>query len=189
MDENTVNKNTESAETTPNAAETTPSTESEEIKRLKAELARQKAATDKASKEAADFKKQARALQSEDERRKAEQDEVNATRDARLAELEKQAATSTISKRLLSFVGDESVADQVAGFLYGAEDTDGAIDAISKAWAAKEKALRLEYSKIPAPAAGDGAPTTTKEQIQSMTYMQRLEFARKFPETYKKLIE
>ena len=106
-----------------------------------------------------------------------------------LAELRKRFAVAETSKKVMGFVGDEATANSVAEYLYGAEDVDAALTAISKAWTAKEKALRLEYGKIPAPGVGgsDG-PSVTKEQLDTMTYTQRLEFATKNPEYYNKLM-
>ena len=64
---------------------------------------------------------------------------------------------------------DEQTATAIAELMYGAEDADAAIDAISKAWTAREKALRLEYGKIPAPGIGnsDGV-SLTKEEIMKI---------------------
>ncbi len=126
-----------------------------EIERLKAESAKHKAAFDKASSEAASWKKQARSLQTEDERRKAEQEESTAALQAELEALRKQNAVANISRQIMSFIGDEKTATTVAESLYGATNIDAAVDAIGKAWALKEKQLRLEYSKISAPGAGE----------------------------------
>lgn len=126
-----------------------------ELKRLQAEMAKQKNALDNATKEAAAYKKQLRAKQTTEEAEAEAAKEREEARDKELNELRKKFAVSDISKRVLTFLGDEKTADDVAGALYGADDVDAAINAFSKAWAAKEKALRLEFSKIPAPAGGD----------------------------------
>lgn len=125
-----------------------------ELKRLQSELAKQKNALDNATKEAASYKKQLRAKLSAEEQEAEAAKERQEAMEKELAELRKQSAMGSISKRVLTFIGDEKAADSVAEALYGAEDIDAAIDAISKAWAAKEKALRLEFSRIPPPAAG-----------------------------------
>lgn len=126
-----------------------------ELKRLQAEMAKQKNALDNATKEAAAYKKQLRAKQTNEEAEAEAAKEREEARDKELNELRKKFAVADISKRVLTFLGDEKTADDVAGALYGAEDVDAAIDAFNKAWSAKEKALRLEFSKIPAPAGGD----------------------------------
>ena len=173
--ETTVTENTENTEV--NEVE---QNENPEIAKLKAELAKQKAALDKATKEAGDAKKALRAKQSAEEAAAEEAKEAAEARDKELAELRKKFAVAETSKKVMGFVGDEQTASAVAEYLYGAEDIDAALAAFNKAWTAKEKALRLEYGKIPAPGVGSGEGSTiTKAQLDAMTYTQRLEFATK----------
>lgn len=132
--------------------EATP--ESAELARLKAENARQKAAMDKAASEAAEYKKQLRAKQSAEEQAAAEAEERQKAIEEELAALRKEKAMALISKKAFAVVGDEKVSAEMAECLCGAEDPEGALDAFSKAWTAKEKALRAEFGKIASPAAG-----------------------------------
>ena len=167
----------------------TESTESPEIAKLRAELAKQKAALDKATKEAGDAKKALRAKQSAEEAAAEEAKEAAEARDKELAELRKRFAVAETSKKVMGFVGDEQTANSVAEYLYGAEDVDAALTAIQKAWTAKEKALRLEYGKIPAPGVGSGEGTTiTKAQLDAMSYTERVGFANKYPDEYEKIM-
>lgn len=183
---------TETGETTPaveTGTESTEPQESQELAKLRAEMARQKAALDKATKEAGDYKKQLRARQSAEEVAAEEKRAQDEARDAELADLRKRFAVAEISKKVLGFVGDEKVSNSVAEYLYGAEDADAAVAELNKAWTAREKALRLEYGKIPAPGVGAGdGPTITKEQLDAMNYMDRLEFANKHPDEYARLV-
>lgn len=133
----------------------TPDETAAELKRLQAEFIKQKNALDSATKEAATYKKQLRAKLSAEEQEAEAAKEREEARDKELNELRKKFAVADISKRVLTFLGDEKTADTVADALYGAEDIDAAIDAFNKAWAAKEKTLRLEFSKPTLPAAGD----------------------------------
>ena len=167
----------------------TEATDNAELAKLRSELAKQKAALDKATKEAAESKRALRAKQSAEEAASEEAKEAAEARDKELAELRKKFAVAEISKKVMGFLGDEPTASTVADYLYGAEDVDAALTAIQKAWTAKEKALRLEYGKIPAPGVGgaDG-PMLTKEQLDGMTYVQRVEFATKHPDEYAKLM-
>ena len=149
--------------------ETAEAKESAELTRLKAEMAKQKAALDKATKEAAEAKRSLRAKQSAEE---VAQEEAKAQHEALMQELEtlrKEKSVAAMTAKIVPFVGDNDVSAQIAEYLYGAEDADAALTAIQKAWTAKEKALRLEYGKIPAPGAGgaDG-PLITKEQLDSI---------------------
>lgn len=144
----------------------TVETENPEITRLKAELAKAKAATDKATKEAGDYKKQLRAKQTAEEAKAEEEAESRAAIEKELADLRKEKIVANTSKRIFTFTQDEEQATAIAELLYGAEDADGAIDAISKAWAAKEKALRLEFGRIPKPGVGGGEGSSlTKSDI------------------------
>ena len=176
-------------ETTEAEVETVETEENPELSKLKAELAKQKAALDKATKEAAESKRALRAKQSAEEAAAEEAKEAAEARDKELAELRKKFAVAETSKKVMGFVGDEATANTVAEYLYGAEDVDAALTAFQKAWTAKEKALRLEYGKIPAPGVGgsDG-PTMTKAQLDGLNYMDRLRFANEHPDEYNKLM-
>lgn len=180
--ETTVDTNTE-PETTENGSDNA------ELSKLKAELAKQKAALDKATKEAAESKRALRAKQSAEEVAAEEAKALQQSMQEELEQLRKEKAVSVITAKAMTFVGDNDTAAQVAEYLYGAEDADAALTAIQKAWTAKEKALRLEYGKIPSPGVGgsDG-PSLTKDQLNAMNYMQRIEFANKHPDEYEALM-
>lgn len=160
-----------------------------EMAKLKAEMARLKAANDKLAKENADKTKQIRAKQSAEEAAAEEAREQQEAQAKELAELRKKFAVAETSRKVMGFVGDETAANEVAEYLYGAEDVDAALALISKSWTAKEKALRLEYGKIPAPGVGasDG-PTLTKEQLDGMSYKDRVKFAREHANEYNQLM-
>lgn len=163
--------------------------ESVELSRLKAEMAKQKAALDKATKEAGDYRKQLRAKQTAEE---AAAEEAKAQQDALMQELEtlrKERAVAATTAKIMPLIGDNDIAVQVAEYLYGAEDVDSALAAIQKAWTAKEKALRLEFGKIPAPGTGsaDGA-MITKEQLDAMNYVDRVKYKQMHPEEYNKIM-
>ena len=183
---------TAAAETAGTEAETeaeTKAAESAEIARLKAEMAKQKAALDKATKEAGDIKKQLRAKQTAEE---AAAEEAKAQQDAMRQELEtlrKERTVAATTAKVIPLVGNNEAAGKIASYLYGAEDAEAALDELQRAWTAKEKALKLEYSKIPAPAAGgSNGPTVTREQLDAMKYMDRAKFANEHPEEYAKLM-
>lgn len=136
-----------------------------QLEQLKAELARQKAAVDKATHEASDYKKAmneakkqltAKMTQAEiDEANKKEAEEKQA---ARLAELEKEVARTKTSKSVMAKLGvNEEEAGKIAEYMIGCEDIDNALLLIQKTWEAKEKALRIEFGKIPGPGAGGGS--------------------------------
>lgn len=122
-----------------------------QLKKLQEELVKEKNKSDTFAKEAAENRKALRATKSAEEQRAEEEKERQEAIEAELKSLRKQSAMANISKKVLTFVGDEEVSNTVAEYLYGAEDIDAAITAINKAWVAKEKKLRMEYGKIPAP--------------------------------------
>lgn len=179
----------ETVDTSP-AAETSATDEEEsELARLRAEIARQKVALDKATKEAATAKRSLRAKQSEEEIAAEEKRIQDEARDAELADLRKRFAVAEMSKKAMGIFGNEETATKIAENLYGAEGVDAVLAEIGKAFTAREKALRLEYGKITAPGVGgsDG-PTITKEQLDSMTYVERVKFANENPDEYNKLM-
>ena len=166
-----------------------PVPENAEIARLKAELAKARAATDKATREAGDFRKQLRARQTAEEAAAEAEKERQEAIEKELAELRKERAVANSSKRVMTFVNDEQIATSIAEALYGAADIDLAIDVISKAWAAREKALRMEFGKVPAPGIGaTEGPSITQEQLAKMTFRERVEFSQKHPQEYNALM-
>ena len=176
---------------TPESEPNTPDVGSEnaELAKLKAEFAKQKAALDKATKEAAESKRALRAKQSAEEVAAEEAKALQQSMQEELEQLRKEKAVAATTAKIMPLVSDGDVAAQIAEYLYGADDVDAALTAIQKAWTAKEKALRLEYGKIPAPGVGgsDG-PSLTKNQLDKMNYMERIEFANKHPEEYEALM-
>lgn len=190
--ETNINTETETTETLENVNTDQDSEQGDsnaELAKLRAEFAKQKAALDKATKEAGDAKKALRARQSVEEQAAEAQKEELATLKQQLEELTKERTVAVTSKSVFAFVQDEAAANTIANALYGANDVDAALSALGKAWAAKEKQLKLEYGKVPAPGAGgtDG-PTITKAQLDQMKYTDRLEFANKYPDEYSKLM-
>lgn len=126
-----------------------------QLEQMKADMARQKAALDKATKEAGDAKKALKAKMTQEEIDAANKAEAEEKAAARLAELEKEVARAKSTKSVMSKLGvDEDSAGDIAECLAGCEDVDNALLLIKKAWDAKEKALKLEYGKIPGPGAG-----------------------------------
>lgn len=180
---------TETQPETETTQETEVSTESTELARLRAEMAKQKAALDKATKEAAESKRALRAKQSAEEIAQEEAKTLQEAMKAELEQLRKEKAVAATTAKIMPLVSDSDVAGQIAEYLYGAEDVDAALTAIQKAWTAKEKALRLEYGKIPAPGAGgsDG-PTITREQLDGMKFPDRVKFMKDHPDEYERLM-
>ena len=185
-----TNPTAEDPKTENKPTQTEPSPElATELAKLRAELAKANSKNDQLAKENAEQKKAIRAKQSAEEIAAEEKRIADEARDKELADLRKRFAVAESSKKVMSFVSDESAASQIAEYLYGAEDADAAIDAFNKAWIAREKALRLEYGKIPAPGiGGSDGPTMTKEQLDAMSYIDRADYASKYPNEYNRLM-
>ena len=140
-------------------AEHTETTEPEqtgdnELLKLRTETAKLKAAMDKAAKEAAEYKRQLRAKQSAEEIAAEEKRIADEAKDKELEDLRKAFAVAGIEKRVMALGGDSEASSRIAEMLYGANDIEAALGEIQKIWTAREKALRLEYGKIPAPGVG-----------------------------------
>lgn len=126
-----------------------------EIARLNAEIAKQKAAIDKATKEAADAKRNLKAKMSAEEIAAKEKEEADEAQKQRIAELEKQVAKTSTVKSVMGKLGiGEDAASDLADALYGAADIENALLEIQKAMQIRETALRKEYGKITGPGAG-----------------------------------
>lgn len=138
----------------------------DEIAALRAEIARQKEAINKATREAADFKRQLRAKQSAEEIAAEEQRVADEAKENELSELRREMAQIKTVKSVMVKLGtSEEVSTRIAERLYGAEDTEAALDEIRAAWAAKEKALRMEFGKIPAPGAGGSQDGNDEDKV------------------------
>lgn len=141
---------------------------SAELAKAKADYAKLKAALDKATKEAGDARKALRAKQTAEEiaaEEKKAQDEAQAKE---IEELRREVARAKTVKNVMAKLGtDEEVSGKISEYLYGAEDIENALTEIQRAWVAKEKALRLEYGKVPPPGAGgaNGEDVETQKAI------------------------
>ena len=190
MAEDIINTNDTAPETNePEQSEATEKEPSVDVNKLRAELARMKAAMDKAAKEAGDAKKALRAKQTAEEAAAEEQKEQREAMEKELAQLRKESNVAKVSKKVFTIVQDEAMANDIANYLYGAEDTDAALDAFAKAWKARENKLRIEYGKVPPPGVGSSTGVSvTKEQFDSMTLTEKSKFYTEHPDEYNRLI-
>jgi len=178
MDENT---NIQTPETTDNAfqpeVKATPTTENEpttavdaeeQLQKLLVENAKLKRAMDKASSEAADYKKKYNATLSEKEKADLEKAEAQAARDLRLAELERENSIHKFTEQFLDLGYDKASAIEAA-----TAQVDGDVDALFKLQkkVIDEKVLAKEqemYKSIPRAKTGTYA-SMTKEQIMAIS--------------------
>ena len=151
------------------------------------EVARLKAAVDKATSEAAGYKKQLRERMSEEEAAKAKAAEDMASV---MAELENLRAEKAVSEYTAQFMGigyDEALAKATTQAIQKG-DMAAMFKNHAKFVVEQEKALRAELLKgTPAPPAGDGAKGVTKEMFSKMTLLEKQKFAQENPEQYKEI--
>lgn len=173
---------------------TDESTSKKETGISQAEYAKLKAALDKATSEAASFKKQLREKKTEEERRQEDELEKRQAMENELATLKRDKSISVISRCVSSFTGQNVDTNSIAESVHDAGSIEEAVDIlmaeITKAWQAREKQLKIEYGRLSPPAAGsDEPPALTQQQFDSMGYKERSEILSKYPDMYKKFTE
>ena len=136
-----------------------------QLEQLKADMAKQKQALDAATSEAAKYKKELRTKQTQEEIDAANKKEAEEKQLAHLAELEKKVAKAENTKAVMGKLSvDEETAGKIAESLIGCENVDNALLLIKQAWDAKEKALKIEFGKIPPPGAGGSSEEDAEEK-------------------------
>lgn len=146
-----------------------------------------KSALDKATSEAAGFKKQLRERMTEEEAAKAKAAEDMASI---MAELDRYRTKDAINEYTVQFLGlgyDEKLAKSTAEALHKGDMTvmfkNHALFV-----AEREKAMKAELLKsTPTPPAGDGDKGITKEAFQKMTLAEKQKFATENPDAYKEI--
>ncbi|MBO7273700.1 MAG: hypothetical protein J6V22_02475 [Clostridia bacterium] len=146
-----------------------------------------KATFDKASSEAASYKKQLREKQSDEEAKAAKEAEEKASLIARLEELEHEKAVSGYMSSYLGMGYDEKIAKSSAEAL--AKGDMATVFANQKIHNEnREKALRAELLKeTPPPAGGKPDGGMTLEKFKKLSSQERYEFSVANPEEYKTL--
>src|SRR5699024_1689667 len=141
----------------------------------KAEQARLKLASDKASKEAAGYKKQLQARMSAQEQEDAAKAEAEQAKDARIQELESKFRTMEYSKRYMGMGMDEKSAEAIAELTGELSDVDKFfltlgkfVQAVQKKSAddAVQKAIK-DYPEIMA-GTGDKGTSLSVEKAKSL---------------------
>lgn len=190
MEENKETMNTENVENTDTKDSTDTTSLEEQLKALMIENAKLKKATDKASSEAASFKKQLREKQSADEIALQEKAEREAERELQFQELLKENQVNKLEKNFLALGYTEQEAHEASIAQYEG-DTDVLFKIQSSVQARMIKDKEAEWLKSrPDVMAGVGSEetTVTKEQFNNMTFAEKVQFKSKYPETYRKFM-
>lgn len=151
-----------------------------EIARLQAEMAKQKTALDKATHEASVANKAVKAKDAElkakmtaEEIAAKEKEEADTKAAQELDELRREVAKAKTVKSVMGKLSmDEETAGEMADSLYGAANIENALLLFQKIWTAKEKALRMEFGRIPAP--GTGGSSEDKETQEALRLAKEL---------------
>lgn len=142
---------------------------------------------DKATSEAAGYKKQLRERMSEEEARAAKDAEDRAAIQKELEELRAEKIVGQHTAKFLGLGYDEKLARETATALASGEH-ETVFRNHAKFLADREKALRAEILKAtPTPPAGDGAVKKTKDDLKKMTLAEKQQFFRENPEQYKEI--
>lgn len=143
-----------------------------------------KAVFDKTATEAADYKKQLRAKQSDEEAKAAKEAEEKAALMARLEELEREKTVGTYTTSYLALGYDEKTAKATAEAL--AKGDMATVFANHKTLIEnREKALRAELLKqTPPPASGKPDEGMTLEKLRKMSPKERYDYSVSNPEEY-----
>ena len=181
-----------SEQTTGASEEKTPTVEElmAQLANERAEKEKYKNASDKASSEAAQFKKQLRSKQTAEEQEaeaKAEAEKIQAEKFEKMSkELNHIKAVNAYQKTISEEKNIETLIDAVA-------DADHAMisSVIENEVQKRVKDAKAEWLKSRPPVnAGTGEESTiTQEQFNKMNYHERVEFKSKNPELYKKFTE
>lgn len=144
-----------------------------------------KESLDKATSEAANYKKQLRERMSAEEAEKEKAAEDMATVMAELETLRTEKAVSEYTAQFLALGYDETLAKNTAAALQKGEMAVLFANH-AKFVAGREKALKAELLKdTPTPPAGEGNKGVTKEDYSKMTLAEKAQFAAENPEQYK----
>jgi hypothetical protein len=148
-------------------------------------VAQIKATADKASSEAASYKKQLREKQTDEEAKAAQE---AADRAALIERAEKAENALAVSNYVAAYVAmgyDEKLAKSTAEAMVKG-DTDTVLKNQKAHLESREKALRTELlMQTPPPAPGSPDTAMTKEKLRAMSPQERYEFSQKNPEEYK----
>ena len=146
-----------------------------------------KATYDKASSEAASYKKQLREKMTEEEAKATKDAEERAALLERVAQLEHEKAVGTYTTAYIAMGYEEKLARSSAEAM-AKGDTETVLKNQKIHLENREKALRTELLKqTPHPAAGSASPTITKKEFDAMGYKERAALFNENPELYNTL--
>lgn len=152
-----------------------------------AEMEKLKSALSKSNSAAADYKKQLRAKQTEDEAAKQKEQEEREELQSKYEQLLHKTSVSENKAKLMAVGYDEKLANETAEAM-AKGDLEKVFANQKTHLEAFEKKVRAEALKdTPPPVGGEGDKTMTLEKFRKMSSQERLDFSEKNPEEYKTL--
>jgi len=144
-----------------------------------------KEALNKASSQAAEFKRKLAEKQTEEERREAERAEAEKAKDELIASLTREKDLATLAKGFEK--AGKYATDMATAFLDNKADSFA--DAFGKFLAEHDKELNAEILKeTPKPQnSGGGNKTVTKEMFDKMSYMEMMQLKQDSPDLFAEL--
>lgn len=156
----------------------------EMIRKLEAENGKLRQANTNASADASKWKKQYQEKLSDEERKKAEQEEQTTAIKLELEALRAERNVANHKAQLLSIGFEDAQAEETAKALNDG-DTEKIFDGLRKFVVAHDKALKENaFRSNPILQGGTAGKAVTKEQFAKMGYKERLEVLENYPELY-----
>lgn len=161
----------------------------EQVAQLKVQNAKLKKANDKATSEAASYKKQLREKQTAEEIALQEKAEKEAEREEQFQKLLRENTITKFEKNFLALGYPADLAAKAATAQCD-NDTDELFSIQQTFIEAKEKAMKADWMKsMPNPPAGNDDCPVSKGQFRKMKYSERVAFKQKYPEMYKEYVK
>lgn len=156
-----------------------------------ADLEKHKEATNKATKEASEYKKQLKALQDQQKTGNTKADETIAQLQEQVAELTRQNTIASYAAQFTALGYDAELA-QATAIATADGDVATVFENQRKFLEAHDKQTKADILKqTPTPGqggTGKQAPAMTTEKLKKMTLADRMKYAADYPEEYGKLI-
>ena len=163
----------------------------EQLQQALIENEKLKRAQEKAASDAADWKKKYNATLTDAQKAAQDKAEKEAERQEQFDKLLKENTVNKLSKNFLKLGYPEDKAEEAANAQYDG-DTETLFRIQSEVQQALIKQKEAEWLKsrpYVSTGVGDEKTSVTKEQFNKMGYSQRVEFKKKYPETYKSYVE
>ena len=161
----------------------------EQVAQLRVQNAKLKKANDRATSEAASYKKQLREKQTAEEIALQEKAEKEAEREEQFQKLLRENTITKFEKNFLALGYPADLAAKAAEAQCD-NDTDELFSIQQTFLESRDKAMKAEWMKsMPAPPAGNDDCPVSREQFRKMKYSERVAFKQRYPEMYKEYVK